>query len=303
MSSLRSPDTIILPVPLALMLRSAADRKPVGEGLRVRAELASGASRPFDLQTVPSGYWAAHQIPGIPADVALDPSRWVADGALYNFNVEDENGRYLPMRFSAPLPRRNALIWPGWAGLDRGRLAPLLPPASGASFVPDYLTLFPSSSAGGSQATARVLAHLAVRETGGATRSACWAMMSVSFGSTVVGLGMSDARGAISVHFAYPPMPAPTPAEAAAGRENVSWPVQIRVYCSELGDPDLPDDPPPDFASIIAQLETTPRVAMATIMGMQPPLGDQTLMLGQPLVLRTAVSGGQFAPSLFLKPA
>ena len=303
MSSLRSPDSMVLPVPLALMLRSAADRRPVNEGLRIRAELASGTSRPFELQTVPSGYWVAHQIPGIPAEVAFDPARWLADGKPYAFSVEDPDGRYLPMRFGAPLPRRNALIWPGWAGLNRDRLAPLLPPGSGASFVPDYLPLFPSSSAPGSRATARLMANLAIRETGGATRPAAWAMMSVSFGAAVIGLGMSDARGAVAVHFAYPPMPTPTPAEAAAGRDNVSWQLQVRVHCSELGSADAPDAPPPDFAQIITQIEEPPRVVMATIMGAQPPLGDQTLVLGETLILRTALSGGQFASSLFLKPA
>jgi hypothetical protein len=166
------------------------------------------------------------------------------------------------------------------------------------------MPLFPSVAAGGSNASARLFAHLAIRETGGAAfRDAAWALMTVSFGSTVVGIGLSDARGAIMASFAYPPMPSQTPAEAAAGRDTVTWPVRVRIYCTELSAPADDKNSPPDFAAIIAQLAAPPRVAMATIMGGQPALGDQTLTLGQPLVLRTKLSGNQFASSLFLKPA
>jgi hypothetical protein len=303
MTGLRSPDTLLLQTPLGLLMRSAADRAKVDHGLEIDAERDVAGASAFRLQPTPSGHWVAHHLPGMRADVVTDPTRWIADGKPYHFSITDRSRRYLPIRFRAPLPRRSSLVWPGWAGVDRERIAPLLPPGSAASFVPDYMPVFPSVAASGSRATARVLAHIAIRETGGATRPACWALMTVSFGTDVIGLGLSDARGAIVVNFGYPPMPTPTPAEAAAGRDNVSWPVRIRIYCTELGDPEKPDDPPPDFADIIAQLATPPRVAMRTILGSQPALGDQTLVMGETLILRTRRSSTQFASSLFLKPA
>lgn len=302
MTNIKVLETQLHMVPLALLLRNAADRGTVGEGLEIKASRSIKGASKFDLIPTPSGHWVAHKLRGTTVEVAEDPSRWTTDGKLYDFSVEDPDRRFLPMRFKAPLPRRNALVWPGWAGVNRSRIAPLLPPGSGASFVPDYLPVFPSSSAPTSRATARIIAHMAVRETGGATRSACWALMTVSFASKVIGLGLSDGRGAISVSFGYPPMPTPTPAEAAAGRDAVTWDVKVRVYSTDLGDPNKPDDPPPDFADIIAQLAKPPRFVMGSIAGSQPALPDQKLTLGQPLILRTKTSTTQFASSLFMKP-
>lgn len=286
------------------MLRGAANLNRVGDGLDVRAASTTNLARHFALTATPSGHWAAHVLPGTGADTAANPASWQARAKPYRFSVLDRTGRFLPMRFDAPLPKRGSLVWPGWAGVNRVRIAPLLPPGSGASFIPDYMPLFPSVAAGGSNASARLFAHLAIRETGGAvTRDAAWALMTVSFGSAVVGIGLSDARGAIMASFAYPPMPPQTPAEAVAGRDAVTWPVRVRIYCSELSAPADDQSSPPDFGAIIAQLATTPRATMSTVMGAQPALGDQTLILGQPLVLRTRLSGNQFASSLFLKPA
>lgn len=302
MSQLNSPDKILLCVPVGLRIRSAADRVPVRVGLQVSAEHATNNRRKFDLLPTPSGFWTAHQLPGTSAELADDPVRWPAEAKPYKFSVVDNSRQYLPMRFRAPLPKRNALVWPGWAGVNRDRIAPLLPPGSASDFEPDYLPLFPSSSAGGSSATARVFAHLAVRHSVTDLRPACWALITISFGTKVIGIGMSDGRGAAMINFAYPTMPTPTPAEAAAGRSNVRWQVRADIYSTGLGNPENPDDPPPDFAQIIAQLATPPRVAMSTTQGPQPPLGEQTLALSEPLILRSRISPTQFASSLFLKP-
>jgi hypothetical protein len=304
MSGVRVLERVTHAVPLGLLLRSAAGLDKVGDGLDIRAAGTANLARHFMLGSTPSAHWTAHVLPGTKADVAADPANWPTNALPYRFSISDRTSRYLPLRFDAPLPKRGSLVWPGWAGVNRGRIAPLLPPGSGASFVPDYMPLFPTVAAGGSNARARIIAHLAIRQTGGAViRDAAWALMTVSFGSTVVGIGLSDARGAIMASFGYPPMPSQTPAEAVLGRETVNWPVRVRIYCSELSSPVDDVNAPPDFAAIIAQLATVPRVAMSTIMGGQPALGDQTLTLGQPLVLRTRLSGNQFASSLFLKPA
>ncbi|MEQ1537945.1 MAG: hypothetical protein ABL928_03380 [Sphingorhabdus sp.] len=302
MTQLNSPDKIVLFVPVGLAIRSAADRVPVRNGLHVSAEHATNTRRKFNLMPTPSGFWTAHQLPGTSAELADDPFRWVAEARPYKFSVVDQSRQYLPMRFQAPLPKRNALVWPGWAGVNRDRIAPLLPPGSAPDFEPDYLPIFPSTSASGSSATARILAHLAVRHSATDIRPACWALVTISFGAKVIGIGMSDSRGATMINFAYPSMPTPTPAEAAAGRSNVRWQIRADIYSTDLGNPKKPDDPPPDFSQIIAQLASSPRVAMSTTQGPQPPLGAQTLSLGEPLTLRSRNSPTEFASSLFLKP-
>jgi hypothetical protein len=302
MTQLNSPDKIVLPVPVGLAIRSAADRVPVRNGLQVSAEHATNNRRKFDLMPTPSGFWTAHQLPGTSAELVDDPSRWPAEARPYKFSVVDQSRQYLPMRFRAPLPKRNALVWPGWAGVNRDRIAPLLPPGSAPDFEPDYLPIFPSPSAGGSSATARIFAHLAVRHSPTDLRPACWALITISFDAKVIGIGMSDSRGATMINFPYPLMPKPTAAEAAAGRSNVRWQITADVYSTDLGDPQKPDDPPPDFSQIIAQLATPPRMAMSTTQAPQPALGPQTLSLGEPLTLRSRKSATEFASSLFLKP-
>jgi hypothetical protein len=57
----------------------------------------------------------------------------------------------------------------------------------------------------------------------------------------------------------------------------------------------------PELPAILAQLDHAPLRALATIMGAQPALPDQELVLGRTLVLRTAIAGGQVSSSLFLK--
>jgi hypothetical protein len=57
----------------------------------------------------------------------------------------------------------------------------------------------------------------------------------------------------------------------------------------------------PELQAILAQLDDAPLRALATIMGAQPQLPDQELVLGRTLVLRTALAGGKLSSSLFLR--
>ena len=296
-------DMVTLPLPAGVRLRSAADRRVVDEGLEVDAVPAVGMGRSVRFGRVPSGHWVAHVLPGLAASVANDPASWDASARDYAFSVADVRGRFLPLRFSTPLPERGALAWPGWSGWNgtrRNRARPILPADADASTIPDYLPLFPAAGWTTQPALADVRAQLAIRETGGALRSAGWAAMTIGIGTSVIGLGVADGDGRVVVAFPYPPMPEQTPLEATQGRAEIAWQVRVRVYCRELAAALAPGEVP-DLQTILAQLDSPPIRALETIMGSQPQLSEQDLVLGRTLVLRTKLAGGQLSSSLFLK--
>ena len=296
-------DTVTLPLPAGMRLRSAADRRVVGSGLEIDAVPAVGMRRAVRLSKVPSGHWVAHVLPGLSASVANDPDNWGATASPYRIAVADPAGQFLPLRFTAALPARGALRWSGWTGWTgtrRNRARPILPPDANAATIPDYLPLFPSAGWTTEPGLADVRAQLAIRETGGELRSAGWAAVTIGLGSTVLGLGVADGDGRLVVAFPYPAMPDQTPVEAAQGRMEIAWEVRVRVYCRELAAGLAPGEVP-DLQAILAQLDDPHTHAMATIMGAQPQLPDQDLVLGRTLVLRTALSGGKLSSSLFLK--
>ena len=296
-------DTVTLPLPAGMRLRSAADRRIVDSALEIDAVSAVGLRRPVRLRKVPSGHWVAHLLPGLSAAVAADPESWGAAASPYRIAVSDPAGQFLPLRLNAALPARGALRWSGWAGWNgtrRNRAKPILPPGANAATVPDYLPLFPAAGWTTEPGLADVRAQLAIRETGGELRNAGWAAVTIGLGNSVLGLGIADGDGRVVVAFPYPAMPEQTPVEAAQGRPEIAWDVRVRVYCRELA-ADLGPGEIPELQTILAQLDGPPSHAMATIMGAQPQLSDQELVLGRTLVLRTALSGGKLSSSLFLK--
>jgi hypothetical protein len=294
-------DRVTLPLPAGLRLRSAADRRGVDTGIEVSAIPVSGPQRAVRFEPVPSGHWVAHLLPGVPAAAANDPGSWASTGIPFRFAVEDPRSRFLPLRFTSPLPERGALRWAGWGGWTgqrRNRARPILPP--GAVALPEYLPLFPGPGWKSDPGLADVSAQLAIRETGGALRNAGWAIATIAADSKVIGLGVADGEGRLVVAFPYPPLPPQTSVEAAQGRKKIAWELRVRIYCLELA-ADLEPGEVPELQDILAQLDHPPIRALATIMGSQPELTHQELVLGEPLVLRTAIGGGKLSSSLFLK--
>ena len=298
-----SYDKITLPLPAGMLLRSAADRRPVDAGLAIEALPATGPQRAVRFGSVRSGRWVAHSLPGIPVELANNPAGWSGSAHSYRVTVSDTSGRFLPLHFSTAFPARGAVHWSGWSGwtgAKRNRARPILPPEADATTIPDYLPLFPAPGWSPEPGLADVRAQLAIRETGGALRNAGWAVATIGIGNTVIGLGVADGDGRLVVAFPYPAMPAQTSAEAAQGRAQIAWKVRVRIYSRELAAGLAPGEVP-ELAAILAQLDHAPLRALATIMGAQPALPDQELVLGRTLVLRTAVAGGQLSSSLFLK--
>lgn len=285
-----SPERFVRHVPVGLAFRDASDLSLVGDGLEVRISDAERPWRTALLASTPGGTWMTPRIPGLNATLSESPADWPSHQRSFIVSVSDSQGRYLPVRFPADLPVRGRYAWPEWSGLPKPKIAPLLPAAAPPGYVPDYLPLFPSiaRTAPGPRATVR--AHLAVRESDGSDTRASWAAMTVSVGGKVIGLGVADAGGAVTVMGPYPALPSQTPAEAAAGRDAIEWTATIRVYWSRLA------GNPPALGDILGQLSQPAVPALAKLAPGDPELPDQTLVLGRALTLATELHS-----SLYLK--
>lgn len=295
----RSPDRIDLPAPAGVRLFDSAARAYVASDLDVVLAPAAGQPSALSLQANPSGFWVNQALLGAFRSFSNNRAVWPAQARAYNIAVDDPRGQYLPLRLSEKLPKSGALVWQGWPALAPAALGPLLPPSSAPGTKPPYLPLFPTSaySAG---PLARVYARLALRESGGKRTDAAWALLTVSIGTSIIGIGLADAHGAIGIYFPYPLIPALPVAQAVNGRTQVSWDAAIAVHCDNLGEAGN-TALVPDLAAILNQLTKPARKALKTIAGNQPALPAQTLMLGRALVLRSENAPGQFASSLYLK--
>ena len=295
----RSPDRVDLPAPVGVRLLDSATRTYVSSDLDIVLAPAAGQAGALSLTANPSGFWVNQALLGAFRSFSDNRAVWPAQARAYNVSVDDPRGQFLPLRLSEKLPKSGALIWQGWPALAPAAYGPLLPPGAAPGTKPPYLPLFPTSaySAG---PLARVYAHLALRETGGKLTDAAWALMTVSIGGKVAGIGLADARGAIGTYFPYPLIPSLPAAQAVNGRAQVTWDATIAVFCDGLGEAGN-RAVVPDLAAILGQLSKPPRKALKTVAGGQPALPAQTLTLGRPLVLRSEDAPGQPASSLYLK--
>ena len=77
----------------------------------------------------------------------------------------------------------------------------LRPAGSPAGYRPDFVPLFPSVACVSAGARAEVRAHLAIVIAGVPVGNAGFAVMTVSIGGIVRGVGIADGDGAILVSF------------------------------------------------------------------------------------------------------
>jgi hypothetical protein len=297
---LRSPDKVTLRAPLALRLWDVSDFSAVFDDLLVTATATSASGRSFVLTATAGGTWSALKVPGVRPATAANPALWPAEAQSFEIRVSDPLQRYLPMRMVARLPAEAAIAWPGFAALPAGIKPALRPAGSPAGYRPDFVPLFPSVACVSAGARAEVRAHLAIVIAGVPVGNAGFAVMTVSIGGIVRGVGIADGDGAILVSFPYPLLPTPTPAARAAGTTRIEWQVRIAVYFGRLTP--LADGAPPLLADILAQLNSSPSRLLARL-GATTRLPEQTLTVGQPLVLRSARAAPTKPSSLFIVPA
>lgn len=293
--ALVSPDRFVRHVPLGFAFRDASDLGLVGDGLQVRIVDAGRPFRRATLGTTPSGTWMTPRLPGLGVELAETPADWPAKARSFTVSVDDPFHRFLPMRFEADLPVRGRFVWPGWAGLDQAKIAPLLPAGAPAAYKPDYLPLFPSIARAAPGPRSTVRAQLAERQADGSDKPASWAAMTVTVDGRIIALGIAGANGSIAAVGAYPALPAQTPAEAVKGRAEVTWNAEIAVYWDEL------TDNLPDLSAILGQLSSPPRVALKQL-NKTDPLPAQPLTLGRPLTLVSLKSANVRLSTLYLKP-
>ncbi len=297
---LRSPDTVTLRAPLVLQVRDISDLSLVSDDLLVTAAETRPGGRHFSLAITPGGNWSAPTVPGLRPATAANPALWPAAAQPFEIRINDPRRRYLPVRLVTSLPAEASIAWPGFAALPAGVAAALVPAGRPAGYKPDFVPLFPGIARVAPGARAEVRAHLAIASAGVPAGNAGFAVMTVSIGGSVRGVGIADGDGAILVSFPYPLLPTPTPAARAAGTTRIEWPVSIAVYGGRLAA--AADGAPPLLADILAQLNRTPSRALARL-GTNTRLPDQLLSVGQPLVLRSARAAPAKPSSLFLVPA
>lgn len=290
-----SPDRFTRHVPLGFAFRDASDLGIVGDGLDVRI---ADIERPFRnamLGPTPSGTWMTPRLPGLGFDLAQTPADWPAKARSFKVSVDDPFRRFLPMRFEAGLPVRGRFVWPGWAALDQAKIAPLLPADAPPGYKPNYLPLFPSIARGAPGPRSTVRAQLAERQADGSDKPAAWAAMTVTVDGKIIALGIAGANGSIAAVGGYPALPNQTPAQAAKGRDEVTWTAEIAIHWDELA-----DDLPP-LEAILGQLSSPPRVALKQL-NKDDPLPGQPLTLGRPLTLVSLKSANVRLSTLYLKP-
>lgn len=296
----KSPDTVTLRTPLALRLRDVSDLSLVSDGLLVTATATGQARRGMALAATAGGTWSAPDVPGLRPVAAADPALWPTEAHPFEIRIDDPRRRYLPMRMIARLPAEAAISWPGFDALPTGVSLALRPAGSPAGYRPDFVPLFPGVARVAPGARAEVRAHLAIAGAGAPLGNAGFAVMTVSIGGTIRGVGVADGDGAILVSFPYPLLPTPTPAARAAGTTRIEWPVSIAVFCGQLAA--AADGAPPLLPDILAQLNRPPSLVLAQLDG-TGSLPEQTLSVGQPLLLRSARAAPAKPSSLFIVPA
>jgi hypothetical protein len=283
-----------------LQLRDVSDLSLVRDDLKVTATETRPNGARFPLAVTPGGTWSAPLVPGVRPATAADPTLWPAAAQPFEIRVCDPRRRYLPLRLVTSLPAAVPIGWPGFAGLPAAIRPAVLPAGRPPAYTPDFVPMFPDIARVAPGARAEVRAHLAIADAGVPAGNAGFAVMTVSIGGIVRGLGVADADGAILVSFAYPLLPTPTPAARAAGTTRIEWPVRIAVYCGRLAA--AADGAPPLLPDILAQLNRTPSRVLARL-GSNTRLPEQILRVAQPLMLRSARTAPAKPSSLFIVPA
>lgn len=287
-------ETLALPVAAAARFVDIAVGRVVGDGLAASltlmasdAEKAAEVTAPRRLVRAGSGALVAHSLPGIrlPPIQRADfsgPSP-VAASRPYLLRVTDPLGRFLPYSARLRAPAADTTTWPGWAALHT--LQPTGLRASARALLGKDGTRWPLFGAPGRAnpgGLAEIRCNLVARDADAPIPAPvpapipAWVLIGIEHAGRLIGLGLSDARGAAVVHCPYPALPADMPIPPP----GFAWPIRVRAWSHRL-----PASPVPDLAAVLAQFDRP-----AQLFGRRnpaAPLPLQNLRPGQPLSLRT----------------
>lgn len=203
--------------PLGFRFWDVSTRSVVMDGLDVTATPQDQPMRVTNAKMSSAGIFGFARLPLVKNSLAFgkgDDIYWTgltaADRRNYIITVTDLMERFLPCNFLAPAPARGVF--------DFGATALALPRMAGT---------VPLFSAVGRRAPADLGQAYVTLQLGGSPVK--FAVVQVLQGATVLGTGLSDARGIAFVTFPYPdPVPA-TPLFDAPGVTGQRWNVNIRV--------------------------------------------------------------------------
>ena len=287
--TLRGLETLALPVVAAAQFVDLAQARLVGDGLAASLTLlaadtdaAAQVAAPRAMLRAGGGALVAHSLPGIglppiqPADFS-GPSP-LAGSRPYRLRVDDPQGRFLPLSARLRAPALDAAAWPGWAAL--ATLQPASLRASAQALLGDgrRWPLFGAPGRANPGGLAEIRCNLVARDANAPVPAPvpAWVLIGIEHNGRLIGLGLSDARGAAVIHCAYPPLPAAMPIPPP----GFAWPIRVRAWSHRL-----PAQPLPDLAAVLAQFDQPAQLFASR--NPAAPLPLQNLRPGQPLSLRT----------------
>ena len=288
--SVRLLETLALPVVAVAQFSDVAVGRVVGDGLAASLSLlaadddaAPEVAAPRMLLRAGGGAHVAHALPGISLPPIQPPAfsgpSPIASARPYRLRLGDPQGRFLPFSARLLAPALDAAAWPGWAALNSLQPAGLRASARALLGEGRRWPLFGAPGRANPGGLAEIRCNLVARDAGAPVPA--WVLIGIEHDGRLIGLGLSDSRGAAVVHFAYPPLPAAMPIPPP----GFAWPIRVRAWSRRL-----PASPAPDLATVLAQFDR-PAQLFASLNPAQP-LPVQNLRPGQPLSLRTTRPGG-----------
>jgi len=210
----------------------------------------------------------------------------------YRVEVNDPDGRFLPIAFDADLPARGLLTW------RAPFLSPPQPvalpgePGSPPPLLIERVPLFSAPSRPVPDPLAVVYAQIRELGTG---RDAAWSLLTVAIDGVVRGVGLADAQGRIAVLFPYPEPPRMSLASPPEARNDFTWQLELSAFWLSASPPSaVPAFA--DLADVFASL-STPRTVIESMVSPALPL---RLTYREALTARTAGATGADASLLFV---
>lgn len=281
-ATLRSADHLVLAAPPGLRFWDAVTARVIADGLRVGAYLqlpAGAGDRRYMAAPNRVGVYAFHDL----------PRRWVGEPAANApradliIEVRDGLGRFQPFQLRVPLPAQGLVDWGGQAVSLPTALPMSLPEAP----APIPLFSSPTRVAPAGMGVIRATLYDPI-----ARQPAAWAVLEAHHAGAPPVQGLADKDGQVALILAYPAPPAvgkPPPLDLQ------HWAVRLRAYYG-------PRAPAPELPDLRRALDQ-PAAALWAEVTRTHPLGEQMLVFGRELVVRSFDDWGNVLAEVLVTPA
>jgi len=267
-AAVRVLDVVTLVAPLVVQFFDEATGAVVRSGLTVAAWPEGQPGQRRAAVASPGGAYNLAHLPGL--------RRYENGGSspVGNFTVEvvDDEGRYLPVRFTVPAPS-DLPSMPAALGVQS-------PPTGRDGMIP----LFSAPSRVVPKGMAAVRADLVDPV---AAKPASWALIEVE-ANEIRSRGIADEAGRVLVVFPYPEAPAQTVGSLASPPQAVATEYRWRLHVAASYQPRLHVPEIPDLLDLLSQ----PAATLWADAERAVPLGVLDLVSGTETIVRTAGPGG-----------